>query len=234
MPSYDIPSPDLPGAPKIPKLAVLRPYCQSKLGNIDAGSAAATAFVAKLDDQPAVVVTVLSLLSKANGLSRDVAAGEQAEIVTGVTLGSAFGEIDSVIVADRVLATPSAAGDMLAIALPSSALDRMGTLSLAKELPAVGTQVWLSAALYAGAPASQRQHVAVVTGVDPTGQLTYKFDNNTISFQGTAGAPILNQAGEVVAIHLAGSLDGESLTGYGNPTSTWLPHLQSALAQKQP
>lgn len=226
----DIPSPDLPGAPKIPKLAVLRPYCETKLGNIDAGSAAATAFAVKMDDQSLIVLTVFSLLSQANGLSRDVVGGEQNEMVTGVTLGSTFGEMDSVIVADKVLATqPFATGDLLAITVPKGAKDQLGAFSLAKESPAVGTQVWLSAALYAGAPPSQRQHSAVITGVDEHARLTYKFENSAISFEGTAGAPILNSAGEVVAIHLSGGLEGDSLVAFGNPTAKWLPHLQSAI-----
>jgi len=57
----------------------------------------------------------------------------------------------------------------------------------------------MSAAVFRGAPSSQRQRSAEVTGIDEHGNLTYRFDNATLSFQGTQGAPILNKDGKVVA-----------------------------------
>ncbi len=198
-----IPSPDLPGAPLIPRLAVLRPYCETKFGSIDAGSAAATAFVLQPSGLPPVVLTVMSLLTPANGLSKEVESGQQSRAVTGVTLGSAFGEMDSVITAAGVLDTHvSQTGDLLAIILPANAQERVGKLIPAQEQPAVGTRVFLSAALFAGAPPSQRQHSAIITDIDALGRLVYKFDNPEISMEGTSGAPLLNATGEVVAIHI--------------------------------
>lgn len=46
-----------------------------------------------------------------------------------------------------------------------------------------------------GAPPSQRQHSAIVTGQDANGNITNTFDDPTISHQGTLGAPILDQRG---------------------------------------
>jgi hypothetical protein len=237
-PQVLIPSPDLPGAPKIPKLAILRPFCETSLGNINAGSAFATAFVAEIEGHSPVVLTVMSLLSKANGLSRDASPSELNSIISGVSFGSAFGEMDSVLLAEKALdlydqdkeATDS--DDLLAVALPDTATRRVGTLPLAKSQPAIGSKIWLSAALTIGAPPSQRQHVAIVKGEDEKGNMTYTFENLEISFEGTPGAPMLNEEGAVVAVHLFGEKEGGELIGHGNPTSKFLPDLKSAIERK--
>lgn len=182
------PSPDLPGAPLIPEIAVLRPYFQTTLGNVDVGSAVGTAFAVELNgsDSP-IVLTSLTVLGPASGLTRQAQAAEVSEIFTTCTLGSAFGGFDGVI----------------------------------------------SAAMFVGVPPSQRQHSAIVTGQDANGNITYDFDDRSITHQGTRGAPVLNKKGEVVAIHLGGTKSDGKLTGFANPTSRFLKYLEMAVSSSK-
>ena len=63
-------SPNLPGAPLIPDLSVLRPYFQTTLGNVDVGSAVGTAFAVEHHgtDSP-IVLTALSILGPVSVLA---------------------------------------------------------------------------------------------------------------------------------------------------------------------
>lgn len=229
-------SPNLPGAPLIPEIAVLRPYFQTTLGNVDAGSAVGTAFAVELQgsDSP-IVLTALSVLGPGSGLTRQAEGAELVEIFKSSTLGSAFGGFDGVVPATGFLCIPesapfdkqSEAGDILAITMPKKS--RVGKFKLSNDLPAKGETIWLSTAMFAGVPPSQRQHSAIVTGQDENGNITYTLDDKTISHQATLGAPILNKKGEVVAIHLGGSKEDGKLTGFANPTARFSKHLEAAV-----
>lgn len=230
------PSPNLPGAPTIPELSVLRPYFQTTLGNVDVGSAVGTAFAVELDGTEShVVLSALSVLGTASGLTRQAEAAELVEIFKTSTLGSAFGGFDGVVSATGFVCIPesapfdrpSEAGDILAISMPKKT--KLEAFKLSKDLPAKGEMIWLSAAMFAGAPPSQRQHSAIVTGQDANGNITYVFDDRTISHQGTLGAPILNKSGDVVAIHLGGTTEDGKLSGFANPTARFFNHLQTAV-----
>ena len=235
-----LPSPNLPGAPLIPEIAVLRPYFQTTLGNVDAGLAVGTAFAVELQgsDSP-IVLTALSVLGPGSGLTRQAEGAELAEIYKGSTLGSAFGGFDGVVSATGFVSIPesasfeqeSEAGDILAITMPKKS--RVGTFKLSNEQPTKGETIWLSAAMFVGAPPSQRQHSATVTGQDEKGNITYEFDERSITHQGTLGAPILNKKGEVVAIHLGGTNSDGKLTGFANPTSRFAKYLEKALSSTE-
>ena len=230
------PSPNLPGAPLIPEIAVLRPYFQTTLGNVDVGSAVGTAFAVDLQgyDSP-IMLTALNILGPSSGLTRQALAGELNDVFQTCTLGSAFGGVDGVMSATGFLVIPeaapfdqpSAAGDILAITMPKKT--RVGKFKLSNEQPANGETVWLSAAMFVGVPPSQRQHSAIVTGQDDHGNITYEFNDRSIGHQGTVGAPILNKKGEVVAIHLGGASRDGKLTGFANPTARFSKYLEAAL-----
>ena len=232
----EIYSPNLPGAPEIPEIAVLRPYFQTTLGNVDVGSAVGTAFAIEHEGIKApVVLTALTILGPASGLTGQAKAAELAGVFKTCTLGSAFGGFDGVVSATGFLPIlesapfdqPSPAGDVLAITMPEKT--RFGRFKLSNEMPAKGETIWLSAAMFIGVPPSQRQHSAIVTGQDENGNITYTFDDKTISHQGTLGAPLLNKKGEVIAIHLGGSKEDGKLTGFANPTAKFSKYLESAL-----
>jgi len=230
------PSPNLEGAPEIPEIAVLRPYFQTTLGNVDAGSAVGTAFAIEHEGTNSpIVLTALSILGPASGLTRQAKAIELVEVFQTCTLGSAFGGFDGVVSATEFLSIaesapfdePTLAGDVLAIMMPEKT--RVGKFKLSNQMPAKGETIWLSAAMFVGVPPSQRQHSAIVTGQDANGNITYTFDDKTISHQGTVGAPILNKKGEVIAIHLGGTTEEGKLTGFANPTARFSKHLESAV-----
>lgn len=230
------PSPNLPGAPEIKNISVLRPYFQTTLGNVDVGSSIGTAFIVEMDghDRP-IVLTALSILGPASGLSRQAHPAELSEIYQSITLGDAFGSFDGVLSATGFLSIPesapfyqsSPAGDILAIAMPVKT--RAGKFKLSIEHPLKGDTVWLSAAMFIGAPPSQRQHSAMVTGEDEYGNIVYEFDDKSLTNQGTVGAPIMNSKGDVIAIHLGGSKAKEKLSGFANPTSRFIAYLKAAL-----
>ncbi len=230
------PSPNLPGAPLIPERSILRPFFQTTLGNVDAGSSVGTAFGAEIDgDDRTFVLTALSILGPASGLTRQAAPAELSEIFKSITLGDAFGSFDGVLSASGFIGVlesspfdqTSLAGDIVAISMPNKT--RASKLRLSADHPAKGDSVWLSAAMYAGAPPSQRQHAATVTGEDEHGNIVYEFENNKLTHQGTVGAPILNKKGDVVAIHLGGSQSMGTLTGFANPASRFLSYLEAAV-----
>lgn len=237
IPSYEVPSSEVVGAPAVPKLSVLRPYFQTTIGTIEAGSAAGTAFAVRIDDQSEpIVLTALSVLSTRSGLSRDVVPDELNGIMKSITLGDAFGAFDGVIQAKAFIQIPhsafhdqpSTAGDILAIHLEPQAGTRLGTFRLSDALPKKGDKVWLLIAAFVGAMPSQKQHAAIITGQDDHGNLLYTLENSKLSFEGTLGAPLLNGSGEVVAIHLGGNLKDGTNGGFGNPTLRFLQSLQAS------
>ena len=231
------PSPNLPGAPLIPEMSVLRPYFQTTLGNVDVGSAIGTAFAVEQpgSDSP-IVLTALSILGPASGLTRQARTAELSDVYKSCTFGSAFGGFDGVISATGFIGipesapfdVPSQAGDILAITLPNKT--RVRTFKLSNVPLVKGETIWMSAAIFVGAPPSQRQHAAIVTGEDVNGNVIYEFGDRSITHQGTVGAPILNMKGEVVAIHLGGTKSNGKLTGFANPASRFLKNLETALS----
>ncbi len=231
-----LPSPNLLGAPEIKNSSVLRPYFQTTLGNVDVGSSVGTAFMVEMDgyNRP-IVLTALSILGPASGLSRQASQAELSEIYQTITLGDAFGSFDGVLSSTGFLSIPesapfdqsSPAGDILAIWMPVKT--RAGKFRLSSEHPIKGDTVWLSAAMFVGAPPSQRQHSAMVTGEDEYGNIVYEFDDKSLTHQGTVGAPIMNSKGDVIAIHLGGSNSNGKLSGFANPTSRFLSYLEAAL-----
>ncbi len=237
MPSYAPPSSEVPGAPTVPKLSVLRPYFQTSIGNIDAGTAAGTAFAVKLDDKSdPIVLTALSVLGTGSGFSRNAVSMELNEILKSITLGDAFGAFDGVIQAKEFIQIPdsavdgqsSVAGDILAIRLDHTAASRLGTFRLSDTQVKPGDKAWLSIATFVGALPSQKQHAATVKGLDGRGNITYELENSKLSFEGSLGAPLLNDDGDVIAIHLGGSSKDGAATGFGNPTTRFLPSLKAS------
>lgn len=226
------------GAPSVPEFSIVRPFFQTSLGGNDAGETVGSAFVVNYGN-PArkVALSALSVLGIGGKWQRAPLATELNSILESITLGDSFGASDGVFPAEQFVLIPEAAtepdaahpaGDVLAMMLPQKS--RLSSLPLSSHTPAVGERVWLCAALFAGAPPSQKQHAAIVIGqVSDSGNLQYQFENAQLSFEGTRGAPVLNDRGEVVAIHLSGSsVDGQPV-GQGNPVTKFLPSLARAL-----
>lgn len=235
--AMDIPSPNLPGAPLIPERSVLRPFVKTSNGQIPAGESAAIAFVVRIDEeQEPIVLTALSVLKPGKfftGLSTPSRLNVGLE---SITLSDAFGSMDGVVSAFAFFDFPESgfaddlsakAGDILAIQLGNK--NPFKSFLLSETMPSQGEKIWLSAAVFGGAPPSQRQHEAVVTNTDSQGNIEYRFENKKLSLQGTLGAPILNAEGKVVAIHLGAIDPADPLLAQGNPTVRFLPYLTKAL-----
>lgn len=225
------------GAPPVPELAVVRPFFQTSLGSNDAGETIGSAFVVSLGEPSRkLALSAFTLLGNDGKWQRIPGADELNDILQSITLGDAFGASDGVFPAEKFLLLPESgpaadadhlAGDVLAILLPPTS--RLIPLPLSQDTPVVGERIWLCAALFAGAPPSQKQHAAKITAIATSGDLQYEFENSQISFEGTAGAPLLNDDGKVVAIHLKGTALNGVMTGVGNPVSRFLPYLTVAL-----
>lgn len=225
------------GAPPVPELAVVRPFLQTSLGSNDAGETIGSGFVVSLGEPARMLaLSAFSLLGNDGKWQRIPAADELNDILHSITLGDAFGASDGVFPAVSFLLLPESgptadaehsAGDVLAMLLPLKS--RLSPLPLSQTAPEIGDRIWLCAALFAGAPPSQKQHAAKLTAIESSGNLQYVFENAQISFEGTAGAPLLNDDGEVVAIHLRGRAANGEMTGEGNPVTRFLPHLTVAL-----
>ena len=185
----------------IPERAVLRPFCRTSLGQVAAGEGVATAFVVNVGPgESPIALTVLSLLEMGDHFSRRPQSNELKMIKESITLSDAFGSMDGVTTAASFVEfieagfddnPDAAAGNMLAINLPAKT--RFNAFDLSEQLLQVGDKVWLAAALYVGAPPSEYQHSATVTNIEVAGNICYKFGNTKISFQGTQGAPIIDQ-----------------------------------------
>ncbi|PNY36545.1 hypothetical protein [Rhodopirellula sp. MGV] len=88
-------------------------------------------------------------------------------------------------------------------------------MPLAQTMPVEGDKLYLATAVYGGAPASQTAHEAEVLSVSSDGKLEYRFVNERLSLQATDGAPLLDESGAVVGMHLHGDKSETGVTGEG-------------------
>jgi hypothetical protein len=109
------------------------------------------------------------------------------------------------------------------------ATNALPALKLAEISPAVGDRVWL----YGRQRGSEKAELYPATVKHSTRtDLTFVFDASDIRLVGTSGAPILNSAGEVVAINIGGGTHAGKLEGFGNPMLSIRNHLHRALEGK--
>ena len=108
-----------------------------------------------------------------------------------------------------------------------SATSRPTHLKLAARMPKVGQSVWLLAEVVEGAPRSLLLHHAVVT-YSQADAMQYNFDNAKLSIRATSGAPVLDDAGDVVGVNLAGGLHGGVMSGTSDSVISIRALLESA------
>ncbi len=92
--------------------------------------------------------------------------------------------------------------DIAAFPLTGQAAGSPG-LTLADKEPATGSKVWLVAQIKGGDP-EMLLHRATVVGYEQ-GAMIYAFDDRRIELQATSGAPVVDAAGKLVGINLAGT-----------------------------
>jgi S1-C subfamily serine protease len=173
-------------------------------------------------------------LGPAGGLPKNIAPRNVPAAVSKVSLIECFNETFKVEIDGKPLAildaaplrTQSAAGDILAFW--TSPDPRLAPRPLAERAPNKDEPVWLAAQLVQGAPRTRRLHRGAAVGTDEDGDFIFKFENAAISLRATSGAPVLNAAGEVVAINLgAGRKDGQMI-GIANPVDRFRKFLEAA------
>jgi len=160
-------------------------------------------------------------------------------VVTDLGLEPCFGFSETAEFSARTISIASAAplgeeseaGDIVAFWVPKNVQVRPASLSL--DQPKVGQRVWLAAGVYGG-DFSERLHAATVTSLKE-GSLYYSFDFSETSMQATSGAPVLDENGSVVAIHVGFGTSSGQLIGVGNPVVRFRKHLERAIEKdRQP
>lgn len=76
-------------------------------------------------------------------------------------------------------------------------------LKLASTDPKINDIVWLVARARSGAAPTQLLHKARVVQSNPY-ELVYAYDNSALGLAGSSGAPVVNEAGEVVGVNFGG------------------------------
>ena len=131
------------------------------------------------------------------------------------------------------LGTQSRSGDVVAIL--ASAAAKLQPQPLADRLPASGEPVWLAARVLSGAPPDKRLHAATAKGVEAGWSSPLRVRESENRNSAPPQAPVLNAAGEVVAIHAGSASEGEKLIGVGTPVTKFAAELRRVLQQgRQP
>ena len=206
--------------PSIPRFSVWRPFLYTGDRNRSIGDITGTGFVVQAGDNgPLVHVTAVRLVDP-EVASLDIATAESLRtIVSDVVVTDAFGATDNIFELGTVIAAaeldlspdPALATELMVVRGGGSAR-RYRPLPLAEDPPRVGQEIWLATAAFGGASPSQPVHRAEVTDVDGAGFVTYAFENERLSLEAAAGAPLLDADGQVIAVHLHDrSADGRVL-----------------------
>ena len=225
--------------PEVPSYSVWRPFFSTTLGDHTPSEIVGTAFAVSVgDDAPPQLVTSLRLIGPDTGLAKPESPAAARASVTEVWLTDAFGATDATLRAGKPIeismsqesvssgepdeGTASSAeqdpsddlaAQELIVVTGGPAEKRLRPLPLADQPASIGDTVWMVAAVFAGAPASQTCHEATITSVGDDGELRYEFENERLSLHATAGAPLLNDDGEVVGVHLG---EAQNLNGSAN------------------
>ena len=224
--------------PNVPDHFLFRPRIETSVGTVRGG----TVFAAQLPgDSRAILFTALHVFGPPGGLesepeAKDLPAAVKKVVLTGLFDPSETVEAGAIVLplprAGR-LGTQSRSGDVVAIL--ASAAAKLQPRPLADRLPVSGEPVWLAARVLSGAPPDQRLHAATAKGVDEDGLLLYEFESPKTEIRATSGAPVLNAAGEVVAIQAGSASEGEKLIGVGTPVTKFAAELRRVLQQgRQP
>jgi hypothetical protein len=151
------------------------------------------------------------------------------------TVGLSMSDRSEVIIASRPIPIAGARSvDLIGVdgeisAFILSEKPKSPTLKLAAAGALVGMRVGLYARLFnKSEPAIYPGTVVNVSDE----RIAYVLDDPSIEIGGTSGAPLLNDAGEVIGLNASGSRQEDgSLQVFANPTTTFLPKIQRALTR---
>ncbi|QEG02118.1 hypothetical protein Mal15_62010 [Stieleria maiorica] len=218
--------------PAVSDFAIWRPFVELGEFEIAPDRIRSTAFAVRLDgeDRPVVMIPLHPALQLLEPVVDREAAQSARSGIRKTMIAEAFGaetemrRLDKVVdlEAPSVLVGDSLTHDLLIVS-PGATARRLRPLTLAANPARVGDVVWMATAVYRGAPASQVGHPATVTRIDDDGRMAYRFLNESLSLYATDGAPLLDDAGHVVGVHLGPTVDedtvgeepDEAVTGFG-------------------
>jgi hypothetical protein len=204
-----------PLGPELPGHAVFEPRFETPLGDLLAG----TGFVIRAPGSgTAVLVTPHQPFTARAGLDRDYDGDELAGLIRAVEAYSVEDPARTL----RARPGPAVAGAAATIAgsarrdvaLFAVTEGADGALTLAETAPDNGQLVWLYARV--GDDCAARLHRAVVEASTESA-LRYRFEDPNLDLRGARGAPVVDAAGRVVAMHVAEGLEDHYLRGTGNP-----------------
>ena len=213
---------------------LFRPTFNCNSGQIQAG----TAFVVEIGDRRSpVLVSALHLLGPDGGLPKKIKPANIDRELQSIELFGLFDDELVAAVSPRTLEMRESAplgeaskyGDVMAFELDRDV--QVGKLKLANSMPEVNEPVWMAGQILDGAPMTKKLHVGQFLGIDYEGDFVVQFANRQLELQATSGAPILNAAGEVVAINLGGWSEDGYKFGVGNPVSRFRGGLLNALGK---
>ena len=199
--------------------------------------AAGTGFVARLpDDQSGCVfLSAFHLFGPAGGLEHDLSPQEARDFA--VALAALSMQHPTLIVTSTdMLLIPTARAFSQHDATHDVAAFRLlaycgAALSVASANPKVGDAVFLLAR-----PREEHQLRLLRAVVSRVGKdaLEYVYDEGKVNFAGTSGAPVLNQAGEVVGINLGGGEFKGKTFGFANPAFSFVPPVAAGFKASNP
>ena len=234
-------APTVQVGPKVPEYSIWRPFFATTLGNHTPSEIVGTAFaVAADDDAPPRLVTSLRLIGPETGLAKADSPAAARAAITELWLTDTFGATDNTLRAGEPVELamphePTSSGESpegadssaeeeksvelvareLIVATGGPAEKRLRPLRLADRPALKGDTVWMVTAVFGGASPSQRCHRATITSVGDEGYLEYEFENERLSLHAATGAPLLNDDGLVVGVHLHDSSKDGTIAGRG-------------------
>ncbi len=197
--------------------SAFKPTFVSSEGNKEAG----TAFVV-MHKENFYAVTAHHLFSEAGGFSREHSWKELGYLVSKVNLQCLSNKTIKYS-AGRAVSINGAKSVSNRTGKNDIAIFKMNQkpnnyLKVAKTPPKIGEVVWLYGLVY-NRPEKLLLHEAVVVKYNKN-WISYQFKDPGLILNGTSGAAILNQSGEVIGINLSGGDQNGKLYGYGNPLSS--------------
>jgi hypothetical protein len=216
-------------APALPAGVVYQPTFITDDDSWTAG----TGYVTKIGAE-FVFLTAHHLFGTAGGLEKNLSPAEAKKIVTGMHADALDNGAQAFLSSEMLLISSArgfdaqgAAEDVAAFPLPGF---QGPFLAIAKTAPQPGDTIYL---LCRPRGEGHPRLVAATVRRAAANILEYSFEETGINFGGTSGAPLLNEAGELVGMNLGGRQAGEKMRGFGNPAASFVALVAEALNAKR-
>jgi hypothetical protein len=209
---------------------LFRPTFSTTLGRVNAG----TAFAARVPGRDGtLIVSALQLFGPIGGLSSNIPSNQLAQQWTGLAVQDSLSAEPAIDVPMRPITFSKAAsfpstsvhGDIVVCTVTNPSQFSKDAIPLSSVPPQLGDRVWLFAQVTGH---DTVLHPATIASIEE-GWLVYKFDEARLNLQASNGAPVINQAGHVIAINAAGGEEQGTTFGIGTAVTQFLDYLISEL-----